>query len=79
MQEGFFQVGEWIAITSSTAASKVGTLAALGSWPQWIDRLFSSAFSLASLSVTTGYESSPRLVGFPSFCDRSCLKSAFVA
>ena len=65
MREGSFQVGEWIAITFSTAASKVGTLAALGSWPQWIDRLFSSAFSLASLSVTTGYEPSPRLVGFP--------------
>ena len=40
-------------------------LAALGSWPQWIARLFSSAFSLASLSVTIGYEPSPRLMGFP--------------
>ena len=65
MREGSFQVGEWIAITFSTAASKVGTPASLGSWPQWIARLFSSAFSLASLSVTTGYEPSPRLVGFP--------------
>ena len=65
MREGFFQVGEWIAITFSTAASKVGTPASLGSCPQWTARLFSSAFSLASLSVTTGYEPSPRLVGFP--------------
>ena len=36
-----------------------------GRGPNGATRLFSSAFSLASLSVTTGYEPSPRLVGFP--------------
>ena len=39
----------------------LGTPASLGSWPQWTARLFSSAFSLASLSVTTGYEPSPKM------------------